>query len=187
MRVSLTKQQALVAKVAPRQREFRLPYMECVRIGGGKVAATDGFMLAQTPVDYDGEPVFVPARMIPSGPCDVEVEGESVRVITAEGTAEIEHVWYDYPNTERAWADDTKRNPRAYVALNAALLRKMLACIEGKDGSSPNGMVRLYIRRPEDAVEWRVQNPEGGVLIEGLIEPMYTWWGQSDERISVEL
>jgi len=186
MRVSLTKQQALVAKAAGK-RDDKRPYMECVRIGGGKVVAIDGFMLAQAPVDYDGEPVFVPARMIPSGPCDVEVDGESVRVITAEGTAETAHVDYPYPNTERVWRDTRKRKPRAYVALNAALLRKMLACIEGKDGSSPNGMVRLYIRRPEDAVEWRVQNPEGGVFVEGLIEPMYTRWGQSDERIRVEL
>jgi len=182
VRVTLTKQQALVAKAAGKFSEGR-PYMECVRIGKGKVVAADGFMLAQSPVDYDGEPVFVPSHMIPSGPCDVDMDGESVRVITAEGTQETAHFAYEYPDTEKVWRIETKRKPKACVALNTALLRKMLACIEGKDGGKdPNGMVRLYVRRPEDAVEWRVLQPDGAVMVEGLIEPMFTWWGEEKER-----
>jgi len=181
VRVTLTKQQALVAKAAGKFSEGR-PYMECVRIGKGKVVAADGFMLAQSPVDYDGEPVFVPSRIIPSGPCDVEMDGKTVRVITAETTREAPHATYDYPDTEKVWRMETKRKPKACVALNVALLRKMLACIEGKDGGkSSSGMVRLYIRRPEDAVEWRVQEPDGSVMVEGLIEPMFTWWEKENK------
>ena len=59
MRITLTKQQALVAKATGKWGEKK-PYLECVRIGGGKIVGADGFMLAQAPIDYDGEPVFVP-------------------------------------------------------------------------------------------------------------------------------
>jgi len=182
MRITLTKQQALVAKATGKWGEKK-PYLECVRIGGGKIVGADGFMLAQAPVDYDGEPVFVPSRIIPSGPCDVEMDGKTVRVIKAETTREAPHATYDYPDTEKVWRMETKRKPKACVALNVALIRKMLACIKGKDGGkSSSGMVRLYIRRPEDAVEWKVQTPEGSVMVEGLIEPMFTWWGEEKER-----
>jgi len=178
MRVTLTKQQALVAKAAG---QFSEP-LEHVRIADGQIVAADGFMLARAPVDYDGEPVFVPSRIIPSGPCDVEMDGKTVRVITAETTREAPHATYDYPDTEKVWRMETKRKPKACVALNVALIRKMLACIEGKDGGkSSSGMVRLYIRRPEDAVEWKVQTPEGSVMVEGLIEPMFTSWEEKNK------
>ena len=72
------------------------------------------------------------------------------------------------------------------VADHAGLAERVegntLACIEGKDGGkSSSGMVRLYIRRPEDAVEWRVQEPDGSVMVEGLIEPMFTWWEKENK------
>jgi hypothetical protein len=183
MRVTLTKQQALIAKAADSHNEVR-PNLGCMRIGNGKVVAADGFMLAQAPIDYDGEPVFVPVHMIPNRPCDVDMDGESVRVITPDGTAETTHVSYGYPDTEKAWRIKTRRKPKACVALNAALLRKMLACMEGKDGGkSAAGMVRLYVRRPNDAVEWRVLGRDGLVIVEGLIEPMFTDWEPKEANV----
>ncbi len=177
MRLTLTKQQALVAKAAAREGETPRRELGFVRIGDGHVVATDGFGMASAPVEYDGETVFIPAHMLPSGPCDVDMDGESVSVITKDGTQETAHEVVKYPDAEKAWAKMTKRPPKAHIALSAALLRRMLACVEGKDGwKNPNGIVRLYVRRPSDPLEWRVQDAEGNVLVQGLVMPMFVDW-----------
>jgi len=178
MRVSLTKQQALVAKCTTRNDDR--PYLSLVRIGDGHIVSTTGWAAASAPVDYDGEPIFVPADMIPSGPCDIEAGDGVVRVITAEGTDEaMMPDASEYPDVDKAWQRVVKRKPKAMVALDVALLRQMLQCIEGcGGGKNGNGIVRLYVRKPSDAVEWRVVM-DAGVLVQGLIMPMFVAWDQS--------
>lgn len=179
MRVALTKQQALVANGCGKNRDR--PELGYVRIGNGSIVAADGYGLVRAPVDYDGEPVYVPAHMMPKGPCDVDIDGESLSVITVDGTQETTHEAVKYPDADRAWKKVTKRKPKACVALNVALLRRMLRCIEAKDGGSDTaGIIRFYVRGPSDAVEWRVQDAEGKPVIEGLIMPMFVDWGEPD-------
>jgi hypothetical protein len=135
--------------------------------------------MVRAPIEYGGEPVYVPAHMVPNGPCDVDLEGESLSVVTTDGTQETTHEAVKYPNAEKAWARETKRKPKACIALNVALLRKMLRCIEAKDGGDdPDGIIRFYVRTPSDAVEWRIGHVEEQPLVEGFIMPMFVDWGE---------
>lgn len=177
MRLTLTKQQALVAKGADSKHER--PELRVVRIGNGCIVASDGYGMVRAPVDYSGEPVCVPAHMMPNGPCDIDLDGESLSVVTTDGIQETTHETVKYPDADRAWAKVTKRKPKACIALNVALLRKMLRCIEAKDGwQDSDGIVRLYIRRPSDAIEWRIGHVDEQPLVEGLIMPMFVDWGE---------
>lgn len=175
MRITLTKQQALVANGCGKNRDR--PELGYVRIGNGSIVAADGYGLVRAPIDYDGEPVCVPAHMMPKSQCDVDMDGKSLSVISVNGTRETTHETVKYPDADRAWAKVTKRKPKACIALNVALLRKILSCIECRDGHwDTSGVVRLYIRKPDDALEWRIDGDDGEPLVEGVTMPMFVQW-----------
>lgn len=178
MRVTLTKQQALVANAAnPKNETFA--FCRVVQIGKGHITAADGFQLVRAPIDYDGDPVYVPVELMPSEACDVAMEHDQVAVITKAGMKTIPHqAAQNYPDTNETWRKCTKRKPKAVVALNVALLRKMLRCIEAKDGGhDTTGIIRFYIRRPSEGVEWHAENGEGQIVVEGVVMPMFVKWG----------
>ena len=179
MRITLTKQQALVAKCTDTKHYNQACHV--ARIGAGRIVSADGYQVARAPIDYDGEAVFVPTHMMPSGACDVDLDGESLSIITVDGTQETTHEAVKYSDVDATWAKLTKRKPKACVALNVALLRRMLRCVEAKDGGSDKGgIIRFYVRKPGDAVEWRVQDAEGKPIVEGLIMPMFVNWERGD-------
>jgi len=178
VRVTLTKQQALVANAASKSNPH--PELCVAAIGKGYITAVDGFMLARAPVEYDGEYIFVPATSLPRSECDVALEDDSLTVVTKDGTAEEAHApLAKYPATPEFWNKQTKRKPKACVALDVAMLRKMLSCIKSRDGGNDRcGIVRLFVRKSSDPVEWRVEDGDDTV-VEGLVMPMFVNWREN--------
>jgi hypothetical protein len=182
MRITLTKQQALVAKCT--DAKFWKPAGHVVRIGAGRIVSSDGYGMTRAPLDYDGEPVLVDAAIVSSlkRGGDIEVEGGKVRTFSVDGVAEyISGEQPEYPDVDETWAKLTKRKPKACIAMNPNLLKKMLSCMEKTDGwkQGPEAIVRLYVRRRRDPLEWRIE-AEGKTIVEGLIMPMFVAW--ADEK-----
>jgi len=142
MKILLTKDQRAVANAA--SKEIHPKYaLKCVHIKKGIIEASNGFLLIQKKIDYDGEEDFLLdagefKKLKDSksmGGVSFSSEGDEIRAI-GENTVILRKQSGVYPDSE---AFIPKEEPVFKIALSRKLLKKLISTLDDDDAP-----VRFY-------------------------------------------
>jgi len=169
MEFKLTKTDRLIANAAA--KDTSRPVLHCVHIKKGAIEASNGFILMERKLDYDGEEVLLDISDIKShkdakglggivyttdGEDNIKAIGQNVNIIPKQGG--------NYPKTESVYP---KEEPVFKIALNGGELLNMLKCLD-KDEKT----VKLTFY----GTEMPVKIEAAGGDVTGLIMPMEVSW-----------
>ena len=162
MKATLTKEAIRIAHTASDSKDSRV-LLQCVCIGNSEIVAADGFMLARRSIQTEpanGEAILVNAkelleacRILKTDEVIIE-SGEDNKTATIKRATEPESglaitttlIEGKFPAYTHI-VPKTKR--KAYVALQASLLAKLLKAV----GSDSGFFIKIKVREPNDPVE----------------------------------
>lgn len=163
MKATLTKEAIRIAYAAG-QKSTR-PVLQCVSIGNSEIVAADGFMLARRSIQTEptnGEAILVNAkglleacRILKTDEVIIE-SGEDNKTATIKRATEPESGLVISITTTLiegkfpAYTQIVSKTERkAYVALKASLLAKLLKAV----GLESESFIKIKVREPNDPVE----------------------------------
>lgn len=149
-----------------------------VHIRKGMAEATDGFLLLQVPIDYDGDDEVVipkvPAAV--KGDVAVAVSGDIVRMEGRNGVVATETATRGtFPDMSKLRPHGCRRKPRARTALSPDVLRTLLRSLP-----ADTTHIRFHVYRESDGVSITASRPNAPD-IHGVLMPMFVKWMEVED------
>jgi len=169
MKAILDQEAIKIAYMASKKPER--PVLTSCKIGEGKIVACDGYILAERPIPTEpetGESILVGANDIIRAAKMWRVKNLTIESVDAsQATISYSDDIYNYsmkthliqgqyPHYERNYPTTERK---AYVALNAQLLNRMLKVAE-----SGTIIIKLKIREPHEIVEFITNETKGLIM-----------------------
>lgn len=163
--------QAIKIAYAVAPPKVKRPILECVKIGNSKIVAADGFMLAIRTITTDpeeGEEILIKAKALLEAKAILKAEtlliesqdgktatisSESKRENALNITITTDIVEGKFPMYQQVIP---KSERKAYVALQANIVAKLLKTTSSDDGIA----MKIKVREPADPVEIHIRDTD---------------------------
>lgn len=171
MEFKLTKTDRLIVNAAA--KDVDIPSLHCVHVTKGKIQATNGYILAERKIDYDGDNTLLDISDIAGhndskglGGVVYTQDGENIKA-TGRDINIIKPAEGNFPNTEHLYPTE---EPVFKIALGRSQLLALLKCLDKCEE-----LIKFYFYDKEKPAKLTQ-----GEDFTGLIMPMHAKWG--DEK-----